>query len=177
MLSAARRPVFWIPGPGDAPADDYLRESHNIEVAFPLVHGVHGTAAFAPGDNVLFAGMGGEVSDDLGAPRDERERLRYPRWEPEYRLNLLRLLDYNELVLMFATPPAHKGQDSPGSDVVAELVGTYRPRLVVCGGEQGVELLGKSLVVAPGRLADGNYAIADLRARTAELGELPVAAR
>jgi Icc-related predicted phosphoesterase len=56
--------------------------------------------------------------------------------------------------------------------VLAELVSTYRPRLVVCGGERGTELLGRSLVVAPGSLQDGHYAIADLHSRTAELEEL-----
>jgi hypothetical protein len=36
--------------------------------------------------------------------RDETQRLRYPRWEPEF---------------------------------LAELVNTYRPRIVVCAGERG----------------------------------------
>jgi hypothetical protein len=176
-LARATHSVFWIPGPGDAPADRYLRESYNIEVAFPLLHGVHGMAAFTPGDNVVFAGMGGEISDDPDAPREERERLCYPRWEAEYRLKVLGLLDYNELVMLFATAPAHKGRNIPGSEAVAELVGTYRPRLVVCGGERGSELLGKSLVVAPGLLLEGQYMVADLHARTAEPGELSVAAQ
>jgi Icc-related predicted phosphoesterase len=171
-LSTASLPVYWVPGSGDAPADLYLRESYTIEVAFPLLRGVHGTAALAPDTGVVFAGMGGELSDDLDAPREERKRLRYPRWEPAYRLKVLALLDYNELVMLFATAPEHKGRSVPGSEAVAELVGTYRPRLVVCGGERGVALLGKSVVVAPGALQDGHYALADLRERTAELGQL-----
>jgi Icc-related predicted phosphoesterase len=160
-LAHDRRPSYFIPGPGDAPVHDYLREAANIEVAFPYLHGVHGTAAFAPG-YVLFAGVGGEISDDPDEQREELERLRYPRWEPEYRLKLLRELKDYELVLLFSTPPAHKGLGTPGSDVIAELVNTYRPRVVVCGGERGTELLGRSVVVAPGSLADGHYAIADL---------------
>jgi uncharacterized protein len=144
-LARASHPVFWIPGPGDAPADRYLRESYNVEVAFPLLRGGHGTA------------------------------------EAEYRLKVLGLLDYNELVMLFASAsasaPAHKGRHVPGSEGVAELVGTYRPRLVVCRGERGTELLGKSLVVAPGLLSEGHYAVADPHARTAEPGELSVAAQ
>jgi uncharacterized protein len=175
-LGAGRLPVFWVPGPGDAPAGRYMREAYNIEVAFPLLHGVHGGAALAPEDNVAFAGMGGEIVDDPHVPREEHERLRYPRWEAEYRLKILQVIDYNELVLLFATPPAHKGLGIPGSEAVAELVGTYRPRLVVCGGERRVEVLGKSVVVAPGNLATGEYAVADLHAKTAELAELPAAA-
>ena len=37
-LAKTRLPVFWVPGPGDAPADLYLREAYSIEVAFPLLH-------------------------------------------------------------------------------------------------------------------------------------------
>src|SRR5688572_7219427 len=53
-------PTYWVPGPGDAPVHHYFREAHNMEIAFPFLHGVHGTAAFGPG-YVLFAGLGGEV--------------------------------------------------------------------------------------------------------------------
>ena len=142
-----------------------------------MVRGLHGTAAFAPDTEVVFAGMGGEISDNPDTPRDEQSRLRYPRWEAAYRLKVLNLLDYNELVMLFASAPAHKGHNTPGSEAVAELVGTYRPRLVVCGGPRGVEILGTSLVVAPGSLAGGQYAMAEVHAGTAELAELSVAAR
>jgi Icc-related predicted phosphoesterase len=175
-LAGARRPVYWVPGAGDAPAHQYLREAHSIEVPFPLLHGVHGTAAFAPGQ-VLFAGIGGEISDDSHALRDEHGRLHYLGWEAEYRLKLLREFDYNVLVLLFWTPPAHKGRGLAGSEILAELVNTYRPRLVVCGGARGVEMLGRSLIVAPGSLTRGEYAVADLHAQRAELAELSVAVR
>jgi hypothetical protein len=168
VLAGARLPVYWVPGGGDAPVHQYLREAHNIEVAFPRMHGVHGTAAYISGE-VLVAGMGGEISDDLEEPRDEDERLRYPRWEPQYRLRVLNELDYNELVLLFWTPPADKQGDVEGSDVITELVGTHRPRLVVLGGPQQVREIGRSAVVAPGSLQQGHYAIAELRTRTVEL--------
>ncbi|HEX6020710.1 MAG TPA: metallophosphoesterase [Solirubrobacter sp.] len=170
-LARASCPVFWVPGASDAPVEHYLQEAFNIETAYPLLRGVHGTGASAP-RGVVFAGFGGEISDDPGHPRDERTKLSYPRWEAEYRLKVLTEFDYNELVLLFWTAPAHKGLGRPGSEAVAELIGTYRPRLVVCGGERGVEILGRSLVVAPGSLANGDYAVADLHNRTAELQQL-----
>lgn len=166
-LAQSGLPSYWVPGPEDAPIDAYLREAYNMELVFPLLRGVHGTAAYAPGP-VLFAGLGGEVSDDPNAPREERERLRYPRWEAEYRLKLLRELPEHESVLLFWTPPAHKGEGSTGSEALAELINTHRPRLVVCGGLPGTRMLGRSLVVAPGRLAEGSYAIADLHKHEAE---------
>jgi Icc-related predicted phosphoesterase len=164
-------PCYWVPGPGDAPIAAYLREAHNVEVVYPFLRGVHGTIAFAPG-HVLVAGMGGEVSDDPDAPRDEIERLRYPRWEPEYRLKLVRELSEHQLVLLVATPPAHKGHGTPGSEVLTELIASHRPRLVVSGGERRTEMIGRSLVVAPGSVGDGHYAVADLHAHTAELEDL-----
>jgi uncharacterized protein len=170
-LAADRRPAYWVPGPGDAPVNDYLQEAANIEVAFPYLHGVHGTIAFAPG-YVLFAGLGGEVSDDPDDEREEHDRLRYPRWEPEYRLKLMRELKDYQSVLLFSTPPAHKGLGRPGSEVLAELVNTYVPRVVVCGGERGTEVLGRSAVVSPGSLADGHYAVADLHSHEVRLEQL-----
>jgi Icc-related predicted phosphoesterase len=171
-LGEAGVPAFWVPGPGDAPVDGYLREAHNLEVVFPQLHGVHGTAALAPGGHVVFAGLGGEVGDEPGAVRDESERLHYPAWEAEYRLKVVRELDEHQLVLLLWSHPAHKGHGTPGSEVLAELVNTYRPRLVVCGGPRGTETLGRSLVVAPGSLREGHYAVADLQAHSAELGEM-----
>ncbi len=170
-LRAGGRQAFWVPGPADAPVEGYLREAYNVEIVHPFLHGVHGTAAFSS-DHLVFAGHGGEVSDEPGGPRDEHERLRYPRWEPEYRLKLLRGLKPRQLVLLFATPPAHKYGGGGGSQALSELVNTYRPRIVVCGGEPGSFMLGRSLVVAPGPLTEGRYAVADVREREAELEEL-----
>src|SRR5687767_13664432 len=63
-LGGAKLPAYWVPGPDDAPIDGYLREAYNAEVVFPLIHGVHASAAFSPDGHVLFAGLGGEVSDE-----------------------------------------------------------------------------------------------------------------
>jgi uncharacterized protein len=155
-------PAFYVPGPGDAPFSKYLKEAHNTEVVFASLHGVHGTFAFAPG-YLLFAGMGGEISDDLRHEREELEQLSYPGWEVEYWLKILRELKDYQKVFLFGTPPAHKGLREGGSEIVAELVKTYSPRLVLTGGESfRRERLGTSLVVAPGSLSEGGYALVDL---------------
>ena len=165
-------PAYWVPGPQDAPIADYLREAHNMELVFPSLRGVHGTAALTPDGHVLVGGIGGHVSDDPEAPREEMSALRYPRWEAEYRLKILREFDELLTVLLFATPPAHRAHGDRGSDGIKELVGTYRPRLVVCGGERSTELIGRSVVVAPGRLAEGHYAIADLHTHDVQMAEI-----
>ena len=129
-------PAFYIPGPGDAPFGKYLREAHNTEVVFPSMHGVHGAFALAPGFQLLFAGMGGEIVDDPHHEREELEQLSYPGWEVEYRLKILRELKDYPKVFLFGTPPAHKGLREGGSEVLAEMVKTYAPALVLTGGER-----------------------------------------
>jgi Icc-related predicted phosphoesterase len=167
-MGESGRPTFWVPGPIDAPIDEYLREAHNMEIAFRSLRGVHGTAAEADGQ-LLIAGMGGEILDDPDAKRGEESELRYPGWEVEYRLKVIREFKDRRLVFLFTTPPAHKGLHGPGSEVLAELIKTYNPRLVVVRGD-GVaeERIGKSLVVSPGRLDQGEYAVVDLQELTVE---------
>jgi Metallophosphoesterase, calcineurin superfamily len=87
--STASLPVYSVPGSGDAPADLYLRESYTVEVAFPLLRGVHGTAALAPDAGVVFAGTGASSAMISTHLARSPKRLRYPRWEPAYRLKLL----------------------------------------------------------------------------------------
>jgi Icc-related predicted phosphoesterase len=172
VLGESHRPTFWVPGPTDAPLRDYLRESYNMEIAFPSLHGVHGTVALGPGE-VLFAGMGGEIHDDPETIRAEEAVLRYPGWEVEYRLKVIREFDAREQVFLFTTPPAHKGLREPGSEVLAELIKTYDPGLViVAGAEPAQEELARTLVVRPGRLDHGHYALVDLRDRSVEAATL-----
>jgi Icc-related predicted phosphoesterase len=174
-LGRAGRPAFWIPGANDAPLGDYLRESYNMEIAYPKLRGVHATVAIGP-DHVLFAGIGGDIVDHPETVRSEEALIRYPGWEAEYRLKVVgEFKDYAK-VFMFATRPAHKGLHEPGSEVLAELVNTYRPRIVVTSGdEQSEERLGKSLIVSPGRLDQGSYALIDFHNSAVEFGT--VAAR
>jgi hypothetical protein len=171
-LGASRLPTFWVPGPGDAPVVHYLREAHDAAVVYPAVRGIHGTAALSPDQHVLFAGMGGQVDDDPDAPREEVDSLRYPRWEAEYRMRILMEFPELQIVMLLATPPAHKGRATPGAEVLTELTATYRARMVVCGGEPMTELIGRTVVVAPGSLAAGRFAVADLHKREAALEAL-----
>lgn len=168
-VGRANLPAFYIPGPGDAPFGKYLREAHNTEVVFPSMHGVHGTFALAPGYQLLFAGMGGEIVDDPHHEREELEQLSYPGWEVEYRLKILRELKDYPKVFLFGTPPAHKRLREGGSEVLAEVVKTYAPALVLTGGEGfHREQLGTSLMVSPGTLSEGEYALVDLSEREVE---------
>ncbi|MCA3749365.1 MAG: metallophosphoesterase [Rubrobacter sp.] len=167
-LGEANLPAFYVPGPGDAPLGRYLREAYNAEIVFPFLHGVHGSFAFGPG-YVLFAGMGGEVVDGAHPGREEEWRLRYPAWEAEYRLKVLHELRDYQRVFLLGTPPAHKGFGEGGSQTLAELVKTHSPRVAFVGGEGFArEELGTSLVVSPGALSEGRYAVVGIMGREAE---------
>ena len=107
-LGQAGRPAFWVPGPTDAPISEYLSESANLEIVYPFLHGVHGAFALQD-EHVLFAGMGGEIVDDPGTIRSEDALLKYPGWEVEYRLKVVREFDEYQKVFLFTTRPAHKG--------------------------------------------------------------------
>jgi Icc-related predicted phosphoesterase len=172
MLAETRLPTFYIPGPEDVPIYEYLREAANIEIVYPYLRGVHGTFAFAPG-YIVFTGMGGTVVDDPHMIREELETLRYPGWEVEYRLKFLGELKDYQKVFLFSTPPEHKGFHEQGSPTLAELINTYRPRLVlVSGKELKHEMLGTSLLVMPGSLAEGNFSLIDLHQHTVETGSV-----
>ena len=176
ILGQAPVPSFYVPGPRDAPVQEYLREAYNIEIVYPYLHGVHGSFAFAPG-HVVIAGMGGEIVD-RDPEREEATRLAYPAWEVEYRLKVLRELKDYQKVFLFAHMPAHKGLHEAGSVELAELIKTHNPRLVVAydpgfaGSVVKHEWLGKSLVVAPGSLAEGDFTVVDLREARIETGNV-----
>jgi len=141
-----------------------------------MLRGLHGTAAVTPDSHVIVAGFGGEVDDDPDAERDEIGRLRYPRWEPEYRLKIIREFEELQVMMLFSTPPAHRAHGDSGSEALTELIATYRARMVVCGGERRTELIGRTMVVAPGGLTDGHYAMADFHNHHVDMHELTAAA-
>ncbi len=172
LLTHVDLPTFYLPGCQDAPIEEYLREAANIEVVHPQMHGVHGSYAFAPG-HLLVAGLGGEIVDDPETAREERECLRYPGWEAEYRLKVLwELKDYPKL-LLFTTPPAHKGLGEDGSQTVAELIKTYNPKAaLIASTERKQERLGDSWVVMTGSLAKGEFSVIDLREERLEPGSI-----
>jgi Icc-related predicted phosphoesterase len=174
-IGRQRIPSYWVPGAKDAPIGAFLREAASAETAFALLRAVHGTAALTPDGHIAIAGMGGEIDDDPDSDRDEERRLRYPRWEAEYRLKILGELGELERILLFSTPPAHKGLGTPGSETVSELIATYRARLAIVGGPPTSETIGRTLVVAPGALSDGHYATVDLATRDVELRDLVMA--
>jgi Icc-related predicted phosphoesterase len=164
-LAEPRLPVFYIPGPEDAPLTKFLPEVAKFETVYPHVHGVHGMFAMGP-RNMVWSGMGGTIIDDPKSVRDEHEALRYPAWELEYRLKFLRELKDYQKIFLFTTSPAHKRLDQNGSSQLAELIKSYNPHLVLVGTVKPTyETIGNSLVVGLGSLIAGHISVIDIRKR------------
>lgn len=168
-LGKSNIPSYYIPGPNDSPIATYLRETHNIELVYPTMHGVHGVFAFAPG-YILIAGMGGNIiSESSEESREELKSLQYYEWEVEYRLKILHEIKDYPKIFLFNTLPAISGIEGADNKELSTLIKTHNPQLVISGGtEYFTRWIGKSLLVNPGALADKVGAFIDLRERKSQ---------
>ncbi|NOX37415.1 MAG: hypothetical protein GXO78_07755 [Calditrichaeota bacterium] len=167
-LGELNTPVFYIPGKFDAPIDRYLREAFNYEIVYPHIRNIHKSFSFYRNHYEL-VGFGGEISEKT---REEKFILRYPRWEVEYHLKIIRDLRPMELIMVFYTPPYGgkldvKDGKHTGSEVVEDFIKTYDPTFAFVGSgtEQGEEIIGTTHVINPGSLREGQYALLNLRRR------------
>ncbi|HWP46948.1 MAG TPA: hypothetical protein VNM22_07270 [Candidatus Limnocylindrales bacterium] len=173
LLSSLGVPAYLVPGRNDAPEWFFLQAAFNSEIVAAKVYNVH--RSFAPlSGSWIVAGYGGEITK---GERDHEFFLRYPGWEAEFSLDFLRHLDQNK-VLLFYTPPVepYEGQvQSGGHEMVSHIIKTYTPHFVFCtppGGHRGKLVLANTLIVFPGRLSEGEYAVLDTKERDVAFGNL-----
>jgi len=167
-------PIYGVPGNMDAPEGRYLTCSLAEEGADSPLEVVHRSLA-RHGDYVI-SGLGGQLTE---VDRHETLVLQYPRWEALHQLRLFEFVP-GPRVMVLHTPPIGQVVDRDngghkGCQVVNELIHTYRPKLAVCGhahDAQGQETIAQTLVVNPGALKGGRYAVVDLDAMEVELRQL-----
>ncbi len=177
QMSTLDIPVIVIPGFLDAPERLYLQAALNHETIGPNVHMVHRSFFPIPSYNLVAAGFGGAISDEA---RETRLALVYPAWEAEFALDYLRQLEWDPL-LVFHTPPRYGNIDLEksrhiGHERVTHIIKMYKPRYVIVGSAldgQGVVTIGTSLVVNPGPLFEGHYAILDTNTDDVSFHRLP----
>lgn len=165
-LGTLEVPVFVVPGYLDAPERLYLQASLNHEVVAPSVHMVHRSFVPLPGENLVVTGFGGSITDT--GERENRLVLMYPDWEAFFAFEFLRHVKQTPFFI-FHTPPRRDPVDNDrgrpvGQHVVEELIKTYRPRYALVGTARdgrGTVTIGTTLVINPGPLHDGYYAILD----------------
>ncbi len=161
-LTELRIPCFHIPGWYDAPARLYWQSAVNHEVVAGQIQGVHLAPAFFTSDWVV-AGFGGRIVE-----REHHEDyfvIEHPAWEAEFGLNFLRRFDRRRILLFHEAGLPHEAMHR----VIDHLIKEYQPDFAFVNSPDGrIEdrRLGRTLVVTPGSLAEGSYAVVDLRAET-----------
>ncbi len=166
-------PTFFVPGNMDAPRETYFETVLQNTSDSDKIRCVHSLAAFHGG--FLMTGMGGEITEKS---REHFFVLQIPRWEAEYGMSFLR--DFRDRkIFLFHTPPLglldmDKGQHR-GSRVVNDLIERYEPWLAFCGhahNSAGKQRIGKSIVVNPGSLKSGQFAVVDSETREVKFRNL-----
>lgn len=166
-------PVFIVPGRNDAPERFFLQAAFNSEVVEKNIHTVH--RSFAPlGRGFVVAGFGGEVT---AQERDHEFFLMYPGWEAQFSLDFLRHLEQVKIFVAHTSPatPFEGEHKSNGHEAISHILKTYSPHLAVCSrphGEKGKVIVGTTLVVSPGHLCKGDYAIIDVEEKRVSFGDL-----
>lgn len=166
-------PTFLVPGNMDAPRRRYFETVLQKAPDSGKIHCVHGLPALW-GD-FLVLGVGGEIAEE---GREDFFVLQVPGWEAAYLMSCSPEFA-NRKIFLFHTPPIgtldlDKGQHK-GNRVVNELIEKHNPWLAFCGhahNSPGKEPIGRSVVINPGALKVGYFAVVDSITREAEFRKL-----
>lgn len=148
-----------VPGAQDVPLRDFLRLAKDAEMEYPNLHIAHATL-WEEGDMAV-CGLGGDLSED----QDRAEgQLCHARASAEYFLRMLwRAEQPHKVLLLSVAPPGQLGGEA-GNRICGDFIDSYHPSLCIVSGptdRRGVQHIAHTLVVNPGRLADGSAAWLD----------------
>jgi Icc-related predicted phosphoesterase len=148
-----------IPGAADVPLREFLRLATDAEVAHANLHVVHATLFVQGG--VAVGGLGGELTE---AEEETENRLRYARGSAEYFLRALWQAEQpHKILLLSEAPPGPLGGEN-GNRIAGDFIDSYHPSLCAVAGtteRRGFQQIAHTLVVNPGRMADGSAAWLD----------------
>ncbi len=170
QLDSLGIPILVVPGHLDAPEERYflfMQQAAFLSDNIILLHeNITKVGAY------VFTGFGGEITEQ---EKEDYFFLRYPRQECIFGTRRMHFLNPPR-ILLFHTPPVCRldldGGLHRGSPFVNDIIHTVSPSFLFCGhvtSAAGSEILGSTLVVNPGALADGRFAVIDTKERTAEL--------
>lgn len=181
LLGARSVPVFVIPGQHDRAFGELKAAIAAHRGAAPM-HLVHRSAAALRPREVV-AGFGGLITS---TPVTDQQVFGAPAWEARMAFDQLNRSDplfgaAERHVFLFATPPRgrvidqHAGE-RVGLESINLLLRRYRPRLLCCGGPadgRGSETIDGALVVNPGAVSSGSYALVDLDTLAVQFHNVP----
>lgn len=164
-----------VPGHRDAPLSAFLRVVLKDAAAGSQVGLVHQSFINVGRDFVL-VGFGGDITED---ERETEVVNCFPGWELSPFLEILEHLPQDPILLTHYPPLAETidlvDGAHVGSPLLREMIDRHRPAYVFCGhthSSQGIEAIGRTVVVNPGSLALGNYAIVNTRKETVRFNML-----
>jgi Icc-related predicted phosphoesterase len=167
-------PIFTVPGNVDSPLDQYIKIGWEEMKRNSELHIVH-SSLFDLDKHFIVTGFGGEITEQ---EKEDYFVLQFPRWEVEYGLNFLSNISSTKILLSHAPPIGTLDLDDgrhKGSEVVNDLIQPYRPKWVFCGhahGARGKEIIGDTIIVNPGSLKNGFYALVNTDKEKVELKTL-----
>jgi len=167
-------PIFAIPGNVDSPLDQYIKIGWEEMKKNSKLHVVH-SGFSALGKDLVVTGFGGEISQ---RGKEDYFVLQFPRWEVEYGFNFLSNISSDKILLSHTPPIGTLDLDDgkhKGCDVVNDLIQRHKPKWVFCGHAheaRGKEITGVSIIVNPGSLKYGFYALVDTDKEKVELKTL-----
>ncbi len=164
-------PFFTIPGNVDSPLPQYIKIGWEQMKQNRNLHMIHSNL-YIMNDEVAVSGFGGEVTEK---EKEDFFVLQFPRWEIEFGLSFLSSFSHSKIVLAHTPPIGTLDIDDgrhKGSNVINDLIQSFRPLWVFCGhahGARGNELIGECMVVNPGALKNGFYALVDTEEKKVKL--------
>ncbi|MFQ6002546.1 MAG: metallophosphoesterase [Candidatus Zixiibacteriota bacterium] len=167
-------PLFTIPGNVDSPLNQYIEIGWEEMKKNSKLHIVH-SSFFDLDKHFIVTGFGGEITQQ---GKEDYFVLQFPRWEVEYGLNFLSNISSTKILLSHTPPIGTLDSDDgkhKGCKVINDLIQIHRPKWVFCGhahGARGEEIIGDSIIVNPGSLKNGFYALVDTDKEKIELKTL-----
>ncbi|MCD4812211.1 hypothetical protein K8S19_00740 [bacterium] len=161
-------PSLIIPGSLDAPEERYfmfMQQAVFLSDNLLLLH--ENTVKL---DEYVVAGFGGELTEH---EKEDYFVLQYPRQETLFGTRRMRYINPSRILIFHSAPIIHVEEEAgmqKGSRLVNEIVTTVAPSFLFCGSSFAVPQvneLGSTVVVNPGSLADGHFAIVQTKSREA----------
>ena len=174
-LAETGKPCFVVPGNLDAPLDFFLHVALNRKVVAHntciIHHRVSDKFSVPLSRDMHICGFGGEITEKNS---EQFFGLIFPRVQALYAVEPFIDFPLPKTLILHTVP---RLMHTRGSDVVEELIDTVRPSHVFCGAFddlQGEKTVGTALVVCPGEMKKGHYAVVDSISNKVVFGKLEV---
>ena len=162
FLADTQKTVYVLPGMSDAPEAVYFKTVYALTRLYANLRPAHEQVYHE--DDFLVSGFGGQLT----VGEDDREfLLRYTTPWAEFSTRNLSYMP-GDKILMTYTPPVCRLDMADGERLgmlfVNDLIEKTAPKFLVCGqaySSPGRVLLGSTVVINPGPLFKGQYAVLD----------------